>query len=150
MSTIVERPERLRAINIGIATVMARTPAGQVGTSQSDESIDPPPDKDVQDEDDLASAIGRLNITSSNYARPSDVVEVVKSSTKLNILNHAAVKFIHGDIEGDVYLERIIALARESREKIASGSSEIPDGWPQGDLYSELWRYLFHPERDLI
>ena len=146
-STIVERPERLRAVNIGIAAVMARM-SGRVVMSQGSGHTETP--KEGQSEDDLAAAIGRLNIASPNdHAHPSDV-ELVKSSAKLNILNHAAVKFIHGDIGGDVYLAKIIALAKESREKIASGDSEIPDGWSQGDLYCKFERSLILPLRTLM
>ena len=130
-STVVERPERLRAVNVGIAAVLARTSCDTASTPGPTTS-----NKDEQNEDDLASAIGKLNIGESS-ARGSarSFIEVVKSSAKVNILDHAAVKYIHGDIEGDVYLEKLIKLSRESRGKIASGDIELPEGWPPGDLY---------------
>lgn len=94
----------------------------------------------TEEEDDLASAIGRLNISSSSgSALTGGIVEVVKSSAKVDLLNNAAVKYIHGDIEGDVYLEKIIQLSRNSREAIAAGDSEIPAEWSQGDLYREYY-----------
>lgn len=130
-STVVERPERLRAVNVGIATVMARTSASAIQGGTATAS-----NKDEQNEDDLASAIGRLNIGHPNVQDlTGSVVEVVKSSAKVNILNHAATKYVHGDIEGDVYLEKIIGLSKESKDMISSGGSEIPDSWSQGDLY---------------
>ncbi|GJE85951.1 histone deacetylase HOS3 [Phanerochaete sordida] len=86
-------------------------------------------------EDDLTLAIARLNISQPGAPLAAGAIEVVKSSAKVTLLDNPAVKFIHGDIEGDVYLEKIIKLSKESREKIASGESEIPEGLSQGDLY---------------
>lgn len=134
-SNIVERPERLRAVDIGVATVLART---------ADSLIKPvatpaPLATKAKDADDLADAIGRLDIAQAGSSTlRTSAVHVVKSSAKVNILNHAAVKYIHGDIEGNVYLEKLVKLAKESKEKIAAGESEIPDGLSQGDLYRKF------------
>ncbi|KIP06837.1 hypothetical protein PHLGIDRAFT_72030 [Phlebiopsis gigantea 11061_1 CR5-6] len=133
-STVVERPERLRAVNVGIAAVLART--SELATTARGTSSSTASNKDEHSEDDLASAISKLNIAEpSGHASTQSIVEVVKSSAKVNILNHAAVKYIHGDIGGDVYLEKLIKLSQESRDKIASGDIELPEGWPPGDLY---------------
>ena len=133
LSNIVERPERLRAVNVGIAAVLARTSEVSTQPSATAEPV-----KAEKEEDDLVQAIGRLDIT---QAGPSGVktgaVEVIKSSAKLNILDHAAVKYIHGDIGGDLYLEKLVKLAKESVERIANDESEIPEGLSQGDLYRE-------------
>ncbi|EKM52007.1 uncharacterized protein PHACADRAFT_187379 [Phanerochaete carnosa HHB-10118-sp] len=129
-SNVVERPQRLRAVNVGLAAVMART-------SQGRRKVEPV-SQDAKDEpeDELVSAIGRLNIAQVNdRTLAAGPIEVVKSSAKVDLLNNAAVKFIHGDIEGDVYLEKLIKLSKESRDKIAAGESEIPGGLSQGDLY---------------
>lgn len=134
-STVVERPERLRAVNVGIAAVLART-SELATTARGSTSSSTASNKDEHSEDDLASAISKLNIAEpSGNASTQSIVEVVKSSAKVNILNHAAVKYIHGDIGGDVYLEKLIKLSQESRDKIASGDIELPEGWPPGDLY---------------
>ena len=133
LSNIVERPERLRAVNVGIAAVLART-----SEVSSQPSATAEPVKAEKEEDDLVQAIGRLDIT---QAGPSGLktgaVEVIKSSAKLNILDHAAVKYIHGDIEGDVYLETLKRWIHESHDKVSQGGSEIPEGYNQGDLYRE-------------
>ena len=59
------------------------------------------------------------------------------SNSSINILNNKAVKFVHGDIEGDVYLENLTKWVKESSEKIKVGESEIPSHLSQGDLYCE-------------
>ena len=51
------------------------------------------------------------------------------------MFNHPAVKFIHGDVDGDAYLENLRAWARDSQDKILRGESEIPEGLSPGDLY---------------
>jgi histone deacetylase HOS3 len=66
-------------------------------------------------------------------------VPVVRSSAKVHILNHRAVKYIHGEVvDGDVYLKHLVEWACQSAEKISNGQSEIPDGLSQGDLYSKV------------
>ncbi|THH11713.1 hypothetical protein EW145_g471 [Phellinidium pouzarii] len=64
-----------------------------------------------------------------------DVVDIIKSTSSVDVLNNEAVKFVHGDIEGDVYLKNLVKWARESMEKIKAGESEIPTHLSQGDLY---------------
>jgi histone deacetylase HOS3 len=49
------------------------------------------------------------------------------------------VKYVHGDVDGDVYLKKLGEWARQSAEKISNGQSEIPSGLPQGDLYSKFY-----------
>ncbi|KAH9936423.1 Arginase/deacetylase [Fomitopsis serialis] len=101
-SCIVERPERLRAVHVGLAAAVARL----------EESFAAPRDSNAK-------------------AEPKEE----RSDASVDILNNAAVKFIHGDIEGDVYLENLKRWTAESRAKIDKGESEIPEGLPQGDLY---------------
>lgn len=131
-SNIVERPERLRAVNVGISVVIARCEAD----IEHDEYV-----KDVKHdiqstEEDLAAALQCLDIESRlQYPSPFFPLRIVKSIASLDILNHPAVKFVHGDIEGDVYLENLLKWAKESRDKIASDGTEIPKHLPQGDLY---------------
>jgi histone deacetylase HOS3 len=134
-SNIVERPERLRAVNIGIATVLART----TNVSAKPVATPAPLATEARDADDLADAIGRLGIAQAGPPTlRTSAFHVIKSSAKVDVLNHAAVKYIHGDIEGDVYLEKLIKLARESKERIAAGESEIPYDLSQGDLYCKF------------
>ncbi|KAJ3516478.1 hypothetical protein NMY22_g14197 [Coprinellus aureogranulatus] len=129
LSNIVERPERLRAVNIGLAAAIAHL-----------EDLLPDPTSGSDDANasselgDLASALNKLNLDSSAEGA-SNKVKIVQSEAKVDILNNAAVKFIHGDIDGDIYLETLQKWVKESADKIAKGESEIPEGYSQGDLY---------------
>ncbi|KAJ8497114.1 hypothetical protein ONZ45_g12176 [Pleurotus djamor] len=117
-SLIVERPERLRAVTVGLATVLSRL-GGSRSTVKS------------EDDADLAAAFERINLT--------------------DLLNHPAIKFIHGDVEGNKYLENLLSWANDSRTKIVDGQSEIPDGLSQGDryplsaLFKEHWELYVKP-----
>jgi histone deacetylase HOS3 len=127
-SHIVERPERLRAVKIGLCAAIARL----------EESI-PATTSGGSDDDALIEAIENLRLEQNPAAFPlpkGHPVQVVQSSAKVDMLNHPAVKFIHGDIGGDVYLEKLVDWALHSVEKISNGQSEIPNELNQGDLYS--------------
>ncbi|KIY53532.1 Arginase/deacetylase [Fistulina hepatica ATCC 64428] len=115
-SNVVERPERLRAFLVGLAAAIARLDDSKESTGATDV-------------DNLISAINRMQIAGNS------TVDLVNSNAVLDILNHAAVKFVHGDIDGDVYLENLKSWAAGSRDKIANGGIELPDGLPPGDLY---------------
>ncbi|EPT05331.1 hypothetical protein FOMPIDRAFT_134772 [Fomitopsis schrenkii] len=131
-SGIVERPERLRAVHVGLAAAAARLEEA-FATQQS-----PNTSAIAREADELASALGRLNLAnpgSATGATGRGPVQFVHSDAFVDILNNAAVKFIHGDIEGDVYLENLKRWAAESRANIDKGESEIPEGLSQGDLY---------------
>lgn len=124
LSNIVERPERLRAVNIGLASAIARLEdlfsekASNLTTSLSG--------------NDLAEELNRLSLKQEISRSP---VSVVNSDASVDLFKHPAVKFIHGDIERDVYLENLVTWARDSVEKIRKQGSEIPDSYSQGDLY---------------
>lgn len=140
-SCIVERPERLRAVNIGLAAAVSRleecTPVSNA-RSAAQQTGEP------ASADDLAAAIGQLNIASSSRPKdPQHPIEFVHSSAKVDLLHNAAVKFIHGDIEGDVYLENLKRWSQESHEKVSKGESEIPATLAQGDLYCMYTCYTF-------
>jgi histone deacetylase HOS3 len=127
-STIVERPERLRALAVGLAGAIARL-----------ELASPSPSKSAENPDELAAALERMDLSTA-----SSVLCTVKSTARVDLLNHAAVKFVHGDIDGDVYLEKLISLAKGSADKVASGESEIPEGLSQGDLYRTCRTLALH------
>lgn len=125
LSSIVERPERLRAVNIGLSASIARLE----GLFASRETGHPEPD-------DLADVMNKLKLEMSIAgSNPKLPVDIVQSQASADILSHPAVKFVHGDIDGDVYLENLAKWITESHSKIAEGRSEIPDGLSQGDLY---------------
>jgi hypothetical protein len=65
-------------------------------------------------------------------------VQVVQSSTKVDVLNHPAIKYIHSDVNGNAYLKNLIDWAHHSVKKISNGQSEISSGLPKGDLYSNF------------
>ncbi|KAJ6487251.1 Arginase/deacetylase [Mycena vitilis] len=123
-SNIVERPERLRAVTIGLAAAISRLEGGV-----------PPETPKPLDPDDLASQLGRMNIESDSLARADPSVSVVRSSASADVLSHPAVKYVHGDIDGDVYLENLVRWIKESKNKVDNGESEIPANLAQGDLY---------------
>jgi len=124
-SAIVERPERLRAVQLGLAAAIARL---EVTTGVPLSSADAA--------DDLAAVLERMNLATSASNSPSSI-PVINSTAKVDILNHPAVKFIHGDVDGDVYLENLQRWAKDSLDKIAKGVSEIPEELSQGDLYRQ-------------
>lgn len=129
VSNIVERPERLRAVNIGLSAAISRLEAifPKNTTGPSDLS-------DVAD--DLTAALDKLKLTPSGTSTQLQVpVKLIKSGAKFQLLSNKAVKFVHGDIERDVYLENLIKWSKESREKIVQDGTEIPQGLSQGDLY---------------
>ncbi|KAJ7028426.1 Arginase/deacetylase [Mycena alexandri] len=129
-SAIVERPERLRAVTLGLSAAISRLE----GVAPAQET----PKPQALDPDDLASQLGRLNIESDSIdplKRSNPPVSIVQSSASADILSHPAVKYVHGDIDGDVYLETLVRWVKESREKVDNGESEIPENLSQGDLY---------------
>ncbi|KAG5653747.1 hypothetical protein H0H81_010834 [Sphagnurus paluster] len=134
LSAIVERPERLRAVTVGLAAAIARIEAASTSKPQENASA-PLPTGEAKplDADDLVSAMGRMNM---NIITPEcSPIAIVRSRASVELLNNPAVKFIHGDLDGDVYLEKLKSWATESLDKIRAGDSEIPEGLAQGDLY---------------
>ena len=125
MSAVVERPERLCAVHLGISAAIARLEHNFSRTSV-------PPQAD-----ELSLAFERMNIASAPTNSISPSIPITRSKAVAKILNHPAVKYAHGDIDGDVYLENLQLWARESVGKISRGDSEIPDHLSQGDLYCE-------------
>ena len=135
-SHIVERPERLRAVKIGLSAALSRLEESlPVATSDTESTGD-------LEADSLVEAIENLRLEQDSTAElrlpKGHPVQVVQSSAKVDVLNHPAVKYIHGDVDGDAYLENLVDWARHSVEKISDGQSEIPSGLPQGDLYSNF------------
>lgn len=129
-SNIVERPERLRAVNIGLSAAIARLhELFSEEASPEAHSI-----KAETSPDDLVDELTKLSLTQESV-QSTLPVSIVNSDATVDILNHPAVKFVHGDIERDVYLENLKKWSIDSVEKIRNGESEIPAKYPQGDLY---------------
>lgn len=153
-SHIFERPERLRAVKIGLCAAISRLeeercalPVGAApGATPSAARAEDP------DADSLVAAIENLRLEQDSAEEPALLpkghpVQVVQSSARVDILNHVAVKYVHGDVDGDVYLEKLVEWARHSAERISNGESEIPTGLPQGDLYS---KFCFNPAQSQV
>lgn len=128
LSTIVEKPERLRAVNIGLSAAIARL---EEIIAQSHVV------KDESDTNGLIENMGKLSLSQSFPEVPGapSPVTIINSEASVDLLDHPAVKFIHGDVERDVYLENLKKWASESIDKIKNGESEIPSNFFQGDLY---------------
>jgi len=126
-SNIVERPERLRAVNVGISCAIARLESIQPDSSPNKEQLN---DGDVRH---LVESLDKMQISPINVC--TDVPQIIKSQATLDILNNASVNFVHGDINGDSYLHKLKDWAANSWDAIFLNSSEIPEGLPQGDLY---------------
>jgi histone deacetylase HOS3 len=131
-SHIVERPERLRAVKIGLCAAISRLEETHlVSTSTSEGAISSDPDS-------LIAAIENLKLEQAPTISPlprGHPVQLIRSDAKIDILSDSAVKYIHGDVDGNTYLEKLTEWTRHSVEKISTGQSEIPSNLPQGDLY---------------
>ncbi|KDN45045.1 hypothetical protein RSAG8_05218, partial [Rhizoctonia solani AG-8 WAC10335] len=138
LSAIVERPERLRALAVGIASAIALNEATIPALSSSNDT--------TAGQDDLAITMEKLSLQSNEnvilstpvariirYARPADA----------SFLNNPAVRMVHALGEdttldsGEEYLSQLSRWALESEDRIKAGNSEIPkgEGLSQGDLY---------------
>lgn len=155
-SAIVERPERLRALKMGIGAAVARLEAARDASLAL-------LNKRQDIGEDLSTALGKLSLSSAQQEpgrvpdpfaiRPVDVVTIVKPSLSLkDLTRHPAVRMVHAATDDDAindsleHLNRLATWARESEHKIHSGESEIPAGFPQGDLYSETFFLPVSPD----
>ena len=127
-SGIVERPERLRAVKVGLAAAIARIEEAGRASKHSD--------SDVSVEDELATALGKMGIaTSDTEIIRAHNISVRRSTATVNLMDHVAVKYVHGDVDGDAYLQNLKTWARDSEDNITKKGSEIPEGMPPLDLY---------------
>ncbi|KAH9480787.1 Histone deacetylase HOS3 [Psilocybe cubensis] len=135
LSAIVERPERLRAINVGLSAAIARleeliplqeNPKSDTGSQDAEAT---------REANDLVDVMNKLTIDPNLSSTQKSPVRIIHSQATSNILSDPAIKFIHGDIERDEYLENLSQWIKESQDKISNGGSEIPEGYAQGDLY---------------
>ncbi|CAE7215663.1 unnamed protein product, partial [Rhizoctonia solani] len=137
LSTIVERPERLRALAVGIAAAISLNEDATHGPSESDVT--------TASQDDLAANMVKLLIQSNeDVIWPTSVARIVRSAhpADASFLNNPAVRMIHALEEdttssGEDYITQISRWALESEDRIKAGDSEIPrgEGLSQGDLY---------------
>lgn len=129
----------MRAVTIGLSAAIARLEElfnSQPTSTQTSESAK------KKDPDELADVMNKLRINSEPSTTHQLPVSIIESQATIDILNHPAVKFVHGDLERDVYLENLKTWAKESHHKISKGESEIPEGLSQGDLYRKFLFFL--------
>ena len=143
-SGIVERPERLHAVKLGLAAAISRI-------EDAKSAVNAPKPKSAPatgtDEGDLVAALARMAIepttgsatSSPNFPLRTSSVTIRRTSASVSLLDHHAVKYVHGDIERDVYLENLIAWARNSQKNITEKGTEIPEGIPPLDLYRQYF-----------
>jgi histone deacetylase HOS3 len=130
ISTIVERPERLRAVCVGVAAVASRL--------QESSSVDNADalKNDLDATSDLTDALHRLSITGTNDSGPArwdTALDIINATNSTNLLTDPSVRFVHG--EPNEYLNKLHSWASSSEDKIRAGESEIPSALSQGDLY---------------
>lgn len=124
---------------VGIAAAAARLEEYAISEPISDTvSFIQPGVKGNDVSDDLSDALNRLALSTESSSRAEDerttVFNILNAShTKLDLSNHDAVRFIHG--EAHDYIAKIDSWASHSETKIRAGESEIPTGYSQGDLY---------------
>ncbi|CAE6511018.1 unnamed protein product [Rhizoctonia solani] len=138
LSTIVERPERLRALAVGIAAAVALNEATIPGAFTFDDVI--------AGQDDLAVTMEKLSLQSSeNIVLSTPVARIIRYARPVDasFLNNPAVRMIHAleeDTEsssGEEYISQLSRWALESEDRLKTEGSEIPrgEGLSQGDLY---------------
>jgi histone deacetylase HOS3 len=143
VSTVVERPERIRAVKLGLAAAIARLEEIITPTMHEIDvkSVQSAPLQSLDDfSGDLVVALEQMKLSSPRpqSASSNTPVKVVNSLASARLLDNAAIKYIHGDIDGDVYLENLVSWAKSSEQKVAEEASEIPEGYSQGDLFCRL------------
>lgn len=111
VSAIYERPERMRAVALGLSAALARLSEPQA----HDGSQDPP---------------------TTNETRQRPQVSVVHSTSSCSLVNHPAIRYIHAkDLEDSSYLQNLASWCANSKAKHAIGESEIPAHMDQNDMY---------------
>ena len=125
----------LHALKIGFAAALSRLEETHKSANSNSTTTNADAGKEDAAGEELAAALQKLDIMQDAKV---DIVDIITSSSFVDLLNHRAVKYVHGDVDGDVYLENLIKWSKESRDKIKQDGSEIPSHLPQGDLYREL------------
>lgn len=141
-SHIFERPERLRAVLLGVAAAVSRLEEAEESLSNS---------LPKSEADDLSSMLSGLSIQQS-FVSPKhlSIVEPPRAKTAGQVLlHHPALQLAHstpssssalvdgGPIPSSPYLKNLNKWASEALETIKATGCEIPSGLGlnQGDLY---------------
>ncbi|KAG9085867.1 hypothetical protein FS749_004052 [Ceratobasidium sp. UAMH 11750] len=134
-STIVERPERLRALAVGIAAAIALSERSLKSPSVGGATVEP---------NDLVEPLDNVKLESDS-ASSSNIPRIVRHPAPLDVsfLHNPAVRIVHALEEdtaagsGEEYLSQLARWVSNAESRIKAGESEIPDGegLSQGDLY---------------
>ncbi|KZT60610.1 Arginase/deacetylase [Calocera cornea HHB12733] len=123
-STIVERPQRLRAVAVGLACALARL------------------------EEVISGASTPVAGPSNSSVSVPDFIQLVDPATysDIDIRTHEATAYVHNTLAAledertpdsveKVYIDRLYDIVGACLDKVSLRESEIPAEWPQGDLY---------------
>lgn len=158
-SHIFERPERLRAVLLGVAAAVARLEEAQAAIRDITSAITPSSSQDIGSAglgpgsrstgDELSSLLSGLSIQSS-FKHPRHLAIVpppLPSPPGQVLLHHPALQYSHSPPSSDLfdgmsaptssYLKDLHKWANEAVEMIKTTGCEIPTGLGlnQGDLY---------------
>ena len=144
-SGIFERPERLHAVKLGLAAAIARIEYVESVAHAQKPGVASEAAGGTLHEGDLTAALARMTITPAlpnpSFPLRTGSVLIRRTSASASLLDNAAVKYVHGDIEGDVYLKNLIAWACDSQRNITEKGLEIPEEIPPLDLYRQYFLF---------
>ena len=134
LSAIVERPERLRAIALGLSAAIARLEDEATALASNGQ---PTINSFSSDGDQLTRALSQLEISGGSPTLPCAIIH---SNAHVDLLSHPATLFVHANPQyqagsPSMYLPALKDWATRSEDNVAKGESEIPTNLPQGDLY---------------
>lgn len=139
LSGIVERPERLRAVALGLAAALARFEEDDPTTRRGQDGRQETPPAGTDEGEQLTRAMSQLDIEPASEVT-SGPCHVIVSEATCSLQSHPGVSFIHANqeaqlVDGQDYLSRLRTWAEQSEVKVSEGASEIPEHLAQGDLY---------------
>lgn len=137
LSSIVERPERLRALAVGIAAALV---LAEPATASTEPTTDP-----------LSTSLNHLSLESSQSQSSVARIERHPPPSDTSFLTNPAARTVHALEEdtaaassGEEYLSQLARWVFEAEGHIKAGESEIPEGegLSQGDLYRTSYSHL--------
>ncbi len=163
-SHIFERPERLRAVLLGVAAAVARLEEAEENVRRLLDGMIPKANIDKAEDgsadtvdglstapsDDLSSMLSSLSINFSQTFTSSTLLDIVTPPSPPSVpgqilLHHPALQLAHSPPAGSPfpssstasspYLKDLFKWASEAIEKIKETGNEIPPSLNQSDLY---------------
>lgn len=139
ISSIVERPERLRALAVGIAAALV---LAEPASAPTQPITDP-----------LAASLDNLSLESKEPSQTQSSAARIERHlvpSDASFLTNPAVRTVHALEEdtavsssGEEYLSQLARWVSEAEGRIKAGESEIPEGegLSQGDLYRASYHH---------